>query len=360
MTFTVNSYAAFSKDTDLVPHKLERRDLAKDDVLIDITYTGICHSDVHEAHNDWGTANYPIIPGHEIVGVVSAIGDSVTKVKVGDCVAVGCLVDSCLKCGPCLADEEIFCVKVSTKTYNSPEPHFPGHLTAGGYSEKIVVRDHFVLQVPKELQAPELLPGVAPLLCAGITMHTPLTEHHASKGQKVGIVGLGGLGSMGVKLAVAIGAEVVVISRNHKKDSKAKELGASGVLASTSKEELEKHAGTFDLIIDTVPFDHDVNVYIPLLKNHKTLVVVGHVGPFVASPISSTGLIFGDRRIAGSCIGGIKGTQEVLDFCAKHKIISDHIVINMEEVNDAWKVIGDTASRYVIDIAKYRESNKKA
>ena len=358
MTFTVNSYAAFSKDTELVPYTLERRDLAKDDVLIDITYTGICHSDLHKAHNDWGTAIYPVIPGHEIVGIVSAIGDSVTKVKLGDCVAVGCNVDSCLECASCKANEEIFCLKGVTQTYGGPDPRFPGHITAGGYSEKIVVRDHFVLQVPKELQTAELLPGVAPVLCAGITMYTPLREHNAAKGQKIGIVGLGGLGHMGVKLAVAIGAEVVVISRNHKKDDKAKMLGASGVIASTSKEELAKHAGTFDLIIDTIPFDHDVNVYVPLLKNHKTLVIVGHVGAFKTSPLSTTGLIFGDRRIAGSCIGGIKGTQDLLDFCAEHKIVSDNIVIDMKEVNEAWKVVGETASRYVIDIAKYRESSK--
>lgn len=359
MPFTVNSYAALSKDSELVPYTLERRDLSKNDVLIDITYAGICHSDVHIAHDDWGFATpHPIIPGHEIVGTVSAVGETVTKVKVGDCVAVGCMVDSCLECIPCKADEEIFCIKGATQTYGSPEPQFPGHTTAGGYSEKIVVRDHFVVQVPKELQTAELLPGVAPVLCAGITMYSPLREYKAAKGQKIGIVGLGGLGHMGVKLAAAIGAEVVVISRSHKKDAEAKALGATSTISSSSKEELAANANTFDLIIDTVPFDHDVNVYVPLLKNHNTLVLVGHLGSLEATPVSTHGLIFGNRRIAGSCIGGIKETQELLEFCAKHKIIADNEVITMDKVNDAWKALGDSASRFVIDIAKYRESNK--
>lgn len=359
MPFTVNSYASLSVDAELTPFELERRDLLDDDVLVDITYTGICHSDLHVAHNDWGYTQHPVVPGHEIVGKVSKVGSKVTKHKVGDYVAVGCLVDSCGDCAACRADEETFCLKGSTQTYGSPEPRFPGHNTAGGYSEKIVVPEHFALKVPAALQAPELITGVAPILCAGITMYSPLREYNVQPGQKVGIVGLGGLGHMGVQLAKILGAEVVVISRGHKKDAEAKSLGASYVIASTSKEELEKHSGTFDLVIDTIPFDHDVNTYIPLLKNHKTLVIVGHLGSLEAAPVQTIPLLMGNRRIAGSAIGGIRETQELLDLCAEHKLIAENEVITMDKVNDAWKALGDSASRFVIDITKYREANAK-
>lgn len=359
MTFTVNSYACFAPNTELKPYKLERRDLLDDDVQVEIIYTGICHSDVHSANNDWGFSQYPLVTGHEIVGKVVKTGSKVTKHKLGDIVAVGCIVDSCGKCAACKSNEETFCFNECTQTYNSPERRFPGHTTAGGYSEQIVVPEHFTFTIPKSLQTKELLSGVAPILCAGITMYSPMREHKLEAGQRVGIVGLGGLGLMGVRLAKALGAEVIVISRSHKKDDEAKKLGADFVIASTSESELKEHQGTFDLIIDTIPFDHDVNIYTPLLKLHKTLVVVGHLGLFEKSPINSVQLIFGNRRIAGSAIGGVKQTQELLDLCGEHGIVADHKVVTMDEVNESWKEIGGQAIRYVIDITKFREANAK-
>lgn len=360
MTFTVNSYACFGPHTALKPYKLERRDLFDDDVQIEVMYTGVCHTDVHIANNDWGGAVYPMVSGHEIVGKVVKTGSKVTKHKVGDVVAVGCLVDSCRKCEACETNEERFCFNGCTEAYNYPEPRFPGHTTAGGYSEQIVIPEHFTLKVPKSLQKSELISGVAPILCAGITMYSPMREHNLQAGQRVGIVGLGGLGLMGVKLGKVLGAEVVVISRSHKKDAEAKRIGATEVIASSDEAELKKHERTFDLIIDTIPFDHDVNIYTPLLKLHKTLVVVGHVGFFKNPGVSTLPLINGNRRIAGSAIGGIKQTQELLELCGEHGIVADHKVITMNEVDEAWKDIGGQALRYVIDINQFRESNKKS
>lgn len=359
MTFTVNSYATTSADSKLAPYTLERRDLLDDDLLVKVKYAGICHSDIHVSHGDWGETKHPLVPGHEIVGTVEKVGSKVSKHKVGDIVAIGCMVDSCRECAPCKGNEEIFCLKGCTQTYGSPEARFPGRFTAGGYSEKIVVSEHFALHTPAALQTPDLLPGVAPILCAGITLYSPLREHNVQSGQKVGIVGLGGLGHMGVKLAKAMGTDVSVISRSHKKDAEAKNLGASHVVASTVEEDMKAAAGTYDLIIDTIPFDHDVNQYMALLKNHKTLVVVGHVGPFAKNPVSSFPLIFGNRRIAGSCIGGIKETQELLEFCAKHKIIAEYDMITMDKANDAWDTLmnGDHSSRFIIDIDQYTKAN---
>lgn len=358
MPFFVNSYAALTADTPLVSHKLERRDLLDDDVLVDITYTGICHTDLHFAHNDWGYSNFPVIPGHEIVGTVSAIGKNVSKHKVGDVVAIGCIVDSCRTCPPCKDDEENYCLEVNTQAYNDPERRFPGHITAGGYSEKIVVPEHFVLTVPEPLQQPKLLRGVAPILCAGITMYAPFKAFGALPGQKVGIAGLGGLGHMGVKIGKAMGLDMYVISRSHKKDGEAEQVGATGVIASSSQEELDAHAGTFDLIIDTIPYQHEVNKFLPLLKIHRTLVVLGHYGYFDKNPIHTSALILGNRRIAGSVIGGIKATQELLELCAEHGIVAENEVITMDKVNDAWKTLGDSSKRYVIDIAQYSDANK--
>lgn len=358
MPFTVDSYAVNSATSDLEPYKLERRDLCDDDIHIDIMYSGICHTDQHFARDKWGNAVYPMVPGHEIVGLVSAVGKNVKKYSVGDFVAVGCIVDSCRKCTHCLNNEEMFCTEGNTQAYNSPEPRFPGHSTAGGYSEAIVVPEHFVLKVPKSLQTHTLLPGVAPILCAGVTMYCPLKEFEVSKGQKIGIIGLGGLGLMGVRLAVAMGAEVMVISRNHNKDSDAKAMGAKGVISSSSKEELALHDSTFDLLIDTIPTDHDINIYFPLLKPHKTLAIVGHVGRFEKNIIDLSALILGNRHIAGSFIGGIEISQEVLNFCGEHEIVADHTIIPMEQANEAWKVISDSAKRYIIDISAFSNRSK--
>ncbi|MBQ5154046.1 NAD(P)-dependent alcohol dehydrogenase, partial [Macrococcus caseolyticus] len=357
----VNSYAVFDYKSQLKPHKLERRDTEPDDVVIKIIYCGICHSDLHCAHDDWKNASYPVIPGHEIIGEVESVGDKVTKHKVGDIVGVGCLVDSCGNCQYCDMSEEIYCQKGSTQTYNFPERRFPGHRTAGGYSEKIVVPEHFTLSIPKALQTEKLLPGVAPILCAGITTYSPLNRSKIGKGSKVAVCGLGGLGHMGVRIATALGAEVYVVSRSHAKDDKAKALGAKGVISSSSEKEMKDAAGKFDLVLDTIPFDHDVNQYVPLAKIFGELCIVGHVGVFEKS-VSSGPLVFGHRRISGSLIGGIKETQELLELCAEKSVISDHELIPMEKVNDAWTSMtsGDVANRFIIDVKQFREQQAQA
>lgn len=358
MTFTVNSYAAFDSKSPLTPYKLERRDSKPDDIIIKIIYTGICHSDLHCGRNDWGNTKYPAIPGHEIIGEVESVGNKVSKHKVGDIVGVGCLVDSCGTCDSCAGKLacEIYCVKAPTQTYGSPEPRWPGHVTAGGYSEKIVVPEHFVLTIPKSLQTEKLLPGVAPILCAGITAYSPLHRYNIGKGSKVAVCGLGGLGHMGVKIAVTLGAEVYVVSRSHAKDEKAKALGANGLISSSSEEEMTKAANEFDLVLDTIPFDHDLNQYVPLAKPFGDICIIGHLG-LLEKSISTIPLIFGNRRISGSAIGSIKETEMLLELCGKNKIIADHTVIAMEQVNDAWKSMdaGDIANRFVIDVKKFRE-----
>lgn len=357
MPFVVNSYAALDAETPLQPYKLERRDLFEDDVLVDIVYTGICHTDLHFGHNDWGYSKFPCIPGHEIVGTVSKVGGKVTKHKVGDLVAVGCIVDSCRTCSQCLEDEENYCAETNTQAYNDPERRFPGHITAGGYAEQIVVPEHFVLTVPKELQTKENLPGVAPILCAGITMYAPFKAFNIKPGQKVGIAGFGGLGQMGIKIGKALGFEMYVISRSHKKDAEARAAGASGVIDMSSDAELKQFGSTLDFMIDTIPYEHDLNKFFALLKVHCTIVVLGHYGYFDSKPIHTSNLILGNRRLAGSVIGGIKATQEVLELCAAHNIIADNTIISMEQVNEAWRNMGNSSKRYVIDIAEYRRAN---
>lgn len=359
MTFTVNSYAVKEQKGQLKPYRLERRDLYEDDVLIQIKYCGVCHSDIHVGHEDWGPTHFPFVPGHEIVGVVEKLGSKVTKHSIGDVVAVGCMVDSCLSCSMCEKSKENYCLNI-TPTYGAPDPRAPrkGDFTAGGYSEKILVKSNFVLSVPKALQTPDLLPGVAPILCAGITTYEPMVNFGLQKNHRVAIVGLGGLGGMAVKIAKSIGAEVTVISRSHKKDSHAKSLGATHVLASTSKEEMKKSAFRFDLILDTIPFDHDVNIYTPLLKPEGTMTVLGHIGTF-STPIESVPLLFFGRKLAGSMIGGIKATQELLELCAEHKIIAEHKLINIQDVNEAWKSMseGNSDQRFVIDVEKFSKEN---
>lgn len=339
-------YAAQSENTDLVPYHFERRDLRPNDVAIEITYCGVCHSDLHTVNGDWGPQPYPLVPGHEIVGIVTAVGAKASKYKVGDRVAVGCLVDSCQECDHCHDGEEQYCRNGMTPTYGAPDRH-TGEITQGGYSKHIVVREEFVLRIPESLD----MSRTAPILCAGITTYSPLRTWNVTKGSRVGVIGLGGLGHMAVKLAVAMGAEVTVISRTTSKEGKAKALGAKAILASTDEQSMQAAGSSFDLIIDTVPTNHDVNLYTPLLDLDGTLVIVGQVGPL--GELVSVPLLFGRRRVAGSLIGGIAETQELLDFCAEHDIYPECEMIKMDEINHAFKQLaaGDLAHRFVIDMA---------
>ena len=339
-------YAAHSADANMVPYHFERRDLRPNDVAIEILFVGICHSDLHTVNGDWGSQSYPLVPGHEIVGKVIDVGPDVKKYKVGDKVAVGCLVDSCQECDQCQNHEEQYCRDGMTLTYGSPD-RISGEITQGGYSKHIVVREEFVLSIPDSLE----LSRTAPILCAGITTFSPLRNYGVKEGSRVAVIGLGGLGHMAVKLAVAMGAEVRVISRSNSKEQDAKKLGAKDILVSTDKDAMEKAGSSFDLIIDTVPVKHSVDIYTSLLDINGALVIVGQLGTM--DEFTSGGLIMGRRRIAGSLIGGIKQTQEVLDFCAEHNIHPECKMIRADEVNDAFAHLakGDVAYRFVIDMS---------
>ena len=339
-------YAAYSSDAVMKPFHFERRALRANDVAIEILYSGVCHSDLHTVNGDWGPQPYPLVPGHEIIGRVLAVGPEVKKFKAGDNVGVGCMVDSCQECDQCHDHEEQFCRKGMTQTYGAKD-RVSGEITQGGYSKHIVVREEFVLNIPEGLD----LARAAPILCAGITTFSPLRNWNVGEGTRVGVIGLGGLGHMAVKLAVAMGAEVTVLSRSIKKEADAKELGARGILASTDKDAMKHARASFDLILDTVPVKHDVSVYTPLLDVDGSLVIVGQVGPM--SEFMTVPLIMGRRRIAGSLIGGIKETQEVLDFCAEHNIHPVCEMIRPDQVNEAFEVMdkGDIAHRYVMDMS---------
>ncbi len=339
-------YAAHEEKGDLVPYHFERRDLRPNDVSIEILYSGICHSDLHTLHGDWGPQPYPLIPGHEIIGKVLEVGADVKKYKVGDHVGVGCMVDSCQSCPQCESHEEQFCQEGMTATYGSKD-RINGEVTQGGYSKHIVVREEFVVGVSDKLD----LAKAAPILCAGITTYSPLRKWNVGKGTRVGVIGLGGLGHMGVKLAVAMGAEVTVISRSTAKEEEAKAIGAKGILSSTDSDAMAKAKSSFDFILDTVPVKHDFNTYSPLLAIDGTLVVVGQIGP-MEEPMTAP-LIFGRRRLSGSLIGGIKETQEVLDFCAEHGIHPECEMIKAQDINKAWDTLqkSNPAHRYVIDMS---------
>lgn len=342
----VAAYATQGPTDLLKPFEITRRDLQPDDVLIDITHCGICHSDIHSARNEWGRAKYPFVPGHEIVGRVSAVGPKVTKHKVGDLVGVGCLVDACLKCTACHDGDEQYCEKGSVGTYGGTEPVIGGP-TYGGYSKQIVVRDSFVLKISEKLDPA----AAAPLLCAGITSWSPLKHWAVSKGDKVGVIGLGGLGHMGVKFAVALGAEVVMITTSPEKGADARRLGVSDVLVSNNRERMKAHRGSFDFLLNTVPVKHDLNPYLGLLARNGTMVIVGAIEPLEEM---HGGLLLANRRsCAGSGIGGIAETQEMLDFCAEHNIVCDVEMIDMKDVNPAYDrvVKGDVKYRFVIDMA---------
>lgn len=339
-------YAAQSATTPLKPYRFERRGLCPDDVGIDILYCGVCHSDLHNARNDWGGTVYPAVPGHEIVGRVTGVGKDVTRFKVGDHVAVGCLVDSCMSCDQCTEGEQQFCRHGFVATYNSPDKHLGG-VTFGGYSKHIVVREAFVLRVPEGLD----LARAAPILCAGVTTWSPLKTWNIGPGDHVGVLGMGGLGHMAIELAAGLGAHVTVISRSPDKEKDARALGAHAFLVSADEAAMRAAASRFDLIIDTVPVKHEIMPYMPLLDVDGTLCLVGQVGSL--GDVSSVPMIFGRRRIAGSLIGGLPETQEVLDFCAEKNILPECEMIRMDEINHAFERMekSDVRYRFVIDMA---------
>lgn len=343
----VNSYAAYAPDKPLAPYAFERRALRPDDVEIDILYCGVCHSDLHTVRNDWGwTQYYPLVPGHEIVGRVTRVGTAATKFKVGDLVGVGCLVDSCRSCTPCQHGLEQYCEAGHTGTYAGYDRH-DGTPTQGGYSTAIVVSEAFVLRVPETLDTK----AVAPLLCAGITTYSPLRHWGVKPGSRVAVVGLGGLGHMAIKLAKAMGAEVALFTRSPGKEQDAYTLGASQVILSTDKAQMKAAANRFDLIIDTVPYTHDLKPYMPTLALNGTLVLVGLIGE-LEQTINTVPMILGRRAIAGSVIGGIAETQEMLDFCGRHNIVPDVEMIDMPAINQAYERMqnSDVKYRFVIDI----------
>lgn len=338
-------YAAYAPNKPLAPYEFERRALRPNDVAMEILYCGVCHSDLHTARNDWGWSYYPIVPGHEIVGRVVEVGSEVQKHQVGDHVAVGCMVDSCQACDQCHKGEEQLCREGNTGTYAGRD-RISGESTQGGYSKHLVVREEFCLRVPDGLD----LAKTAPLLCAGITTYSPLRTWNVGPGSRVGVIGLGGLGHMAVKLAVGLGAYVTVLSRSNSKEADALELGADRLLVSSDPEAMNQAANSFDLIIDTVPVKHSLDPYLPLLDVDSTLVIVGQVGPMAES--STVPLLLGRRRVAGSPIGGIRETQEMLDFCAKKNILPDCEMIRMDQINAAFERMekADVRYRFVIDM----------
>ena len=341
-----HGYAAHAPGAPLKPFAFERRALRPNDVAMEILYCGVCHTDMHMARNDWGWSKYPVVPGHEIVGRVIAVGKDVTTYKPGDAVAVGCMVDSCMECDQCRHGEEQLCREGSTLTYGGQD-RITKDITHGGYSKHVVVRQEFVLRVPDSLD----LSRAAPLLCAGITTYSPLRTWNIGPGSRVGVLGLGGLGHMAVKFAVAMGAEVTVLSRTDAKRADALALGADRLLVSTDAAAMANAASSFDLIVDTVPVHHDLNPYLPLLDIDGTLVIVGQIGT-LAQP-HTIPLVLGRRRIAGSPIGGIAETQEMLDFCGRKNILPDCETIRMDQINDAFKRLeeADVRYRFVIDMA---------
>jgi uncharacterized zinc-type alcohol dehydrogenase-like protein len=343
---TTKAYATQSATTPLAPFKIQRRDPGAHDVQIEILFCGVCHSDLHIARNEWQGTTYPCVPGHEIIGRVTKVGAQVSQFKEGDLAGVGCLVDSCRTCENCADNLEQFCEKGPIFTYNSPDKH-SGGLTYGGYSENVVVDEAFVLHIPDNLD----LAATAPLLCAGITTYSPLRHNNVSKGQKVGVVGLGGLGHMGVKLAKAFGAHVVVFTHSASKIADAFRLGADEVVNSNDEDEMKKHLNSFHFILDTVSAQHDINAYLLLLKRDGTLTQVGVPPEPLALQVGS--LIFGRRNFNGSLIGGIKETQEMLDFCGEHNITADIELIPIQKINEAYDrlVKNDVKYRFVIDMA---------
>ena len=347
--YPTRAYGATSPTSGVHPMPITRRGLRHDDVLIEISHCGICHSDLHSARNDWGFTTYPIVPGHEIVGIVSAVGESVTRHAVGDRVAIGCMVDSCMECAHCESDLEQYCLEGGmTGTYNGRDRH-DGSLTFGGYSERIVAREEFVLKVPDGMPMAE----AAPLLCAGITTYSPLRTWKIGPGSKVAVAGLGGLGHMGVKLAAAMGAQVTVLSRSESKRADAEKLGAHAFLNTEDNEAVKAARGTFDMVLNTIPVRHDVVPYLHLLRIDGVQVLVGLIGMM---PELHTGVLLGRKVLTGSGIGGLAETQEMLDFCAQHNILPDIEVIPMQDIAAAYDRMeaSDIKYRFVIDMESLR------
>jgi uncharacterized zinc-type alcohol dehydrogenase-like protein len=348
--FHAHGYAAHDPHSPLVPFTFERRAPKVNDVVIEILYTGVCHSDLHQAHNDWGGSLYPMVPGHEIIGRVTQVGSGVHKFKVGDLAGVGCMVDSCRHCSACEEDLEVYCEEGVTVTYNGKE-RGSEQLTFGGYSDLIVVDEHFVVKVSPKLD----LKAVAPLLCAGITTYSPLRHWKVGPGQKVGVIGLGGLGHMGVKFAKALGATVVMITTSPDKGKDAQRLGADQVLVSTDPAAMKAHGNSFDFLLNTIPVSHDINPYLALLRRDRTMAMVG-VLTELDPPPNGVSLIMGRKSVAGSAIGGMKETQEMMDFCAEHGIVSDVEMIAIQDINRAYErlVKNDVKYRFVIDMASLK------
>jgi uncharacterized zinc-type alcohol dehydrogenase-like protein len=344
-------FAAQGEKQALAPWRFTRRALREDDVRIDIKFCGVCHSDLHQVDDDWGGSIFPMVPGHEIVGVVSAVGPKVLRFKVGDRVGVGCMVDSCQSCAACGRGLEQYCETLPTYTYNSRDRR-DGTPTYGGYSEKIVVSEKFVVRVPETLD----MAGAAPLLCAGITTWSPLRHWKVGAGSRVGVIGLGGLGHMALKFSRALGAQATLFTRSPGKEADARRLGAEQVVVSTDPAQMQAVANSFDVIIDTVPNDHDVNPYLPTLALDGTLALVGFIGKGKDS-LSTVPLIFGRRSVAGSVIGGMRETQEMLDFCGKHGVHADIETIQIQEINHAYARMArsDVKYRFVIDMASLKD-----
>jgi len=348
-THEARAFAASSASSRLGPATIRRRTPGPQDVQLDVLFCGVCHSDLHQVRNEWQSAMptvYPCVPGHEIVGRVAKAGSAVRKFKEGDLAAVGCMVDSCRTCAACREGQEQFCEGPATFTYNATDKHLGG-VTYGGYSESLVVDEAFALRVPDRMDPA----GTAPLLCAGITTYSPLRHWNVRKGQRVGVVGLGGLGHMGVKLASALGARVAVFTTSPGKAEDAVRLGADDVVVSTSAAAMAKHLGSFDFILDTVSAVHDLNAYLDLLKRDGTMTLVG--APETPTPVRAFSLLFGRRRLAGSIIGGIRETQEMLNFCAEHGLGAEIEVIPAEKINEAYERVlaSDVRYRFVIDTA---------
>lgn len=339
------AYAAITATTPLVPFAINRREPGPYEVLIAISYCGVCHSDIHQVRNEWGASLFPMVPGHEIVGHIIAIGSAVTRWKLGDTVGVGCFIDSCRTCTPCQEGEEQYCEKGMHVTYNGYERDGVTP-TYGGYSTQITVNENYVLRIPEGMP----LDRTAPLLCAGITTYSPLRHFGVKAGDKVAVVGLGGLGHMAVKIARAMGASVTVISHSPHKQSEAERLGATGFIASNQAKPFKGYRGHFDFILDTISAQHDYNAYLDLLRHDGTMVLVGIPDP---TPLHAASLVLKRRRLAGSLIGGIRETQEMLDFCALHNVYADIELIAIQDINSAFErvVASDVRYRFVIDIA---------
>lgn len=351
-TFTARAYAAASPTAAMAPFTIPRRAPGPHDVQIEILYCGVCHSDLHTVRNEWESALptvYPCVPGHEIVGRVAKAGKDGKKFKEGDLVAVGCMVDSCRRCASCLEGLEQYCENGMVLTYNGPDNHLGG-VTYGGYSDSIVVDENYVLRVPSKLEPA----GTAPLLCAGITTYSPLRHWNVGKGKKVGIVGLGGLGHMGVKFAKAFGAHVVLFTTSLNKTADAKRLGADEVVVSKNETEMQKQVASFDFILDAVSANHDLNTYLNFLKRDGTLALIG--APKDPLPVGAFGFLIKRRSLAGSAIGGIRETQEMLDFCGEHGITADVEVIRVQQINEAYERLlkSDVKYRFVIDMASLK------